>query len=141
MKTTLLTIALLATACGEYRHQESYVHPDLQDGVAQFNAELKGRGTYDIQVITFGSLPSPQMGVCRTYTDGTRQVIIADEMKFASEDFLLDTLFHELIHCALDANHDPEGTGGIMEAEGNEMEVEQGGGAIARLRAYLLGGV
>lgn len=139
----MIFIFLLAlmSACGEYRRVETYIHPDFVEGVAIFHTELHGRGFYEVQEITYGDL-SKFLGFCRVYSDGTRKIVIAEKMKQEDEDFKLDTLFHELIHCALDVKkHSPEDSGSIMEAKGNKFEVEQGGGAIKRLRNYLAKGI
>ena len=84
--------------------------------------------------INFGNIKNESyQGVCYTYTDGTREVIIRKSWwDNHTDDYRRSLIFHELGHCRLDRDHLDE----THEVNGEVMKISMMNSVIIRPRDY-----
>ena len=84
--------------------------------------------------INFGDIENENFqGVCYTYTDGTKEIIIrASWWESHTDDYRRSLLFHELGHCRLDREHLDD----TQEVEGEVLKVSMMNSVIVRPRDY-----
>ena len=107
----LFFILLLLTACGPKSKSDPRtiygVDPAFNTLLTQYiSLKPSHRFTYNI-AIGFATLPYPEVGQCRTWTTGERQISIDPDYWYnrATPAEQVSLLFHELGHCDLDRGH------------------------------------
>jgi hypothetical protein len=106
----LLLATLLLTGCGiKDPRTIRGIAPEIQPYVDLY-LEVKGSPmNYDIPIQFDDFSSSTQIGLCRSWTHGYRQITIDKEYwdnTYVTEEMKISLIFHELGHCDLNRQHD-----------------------------------
>lgn len=113
MKRTACLIALfLLAGCGQEKAKEpAIVDEALMEYIVRFESDI-GVSAEGISVV-FGELEEDMVGVCQSWSNGTKKVTIDKEYwDMETETQREELMFHELGHCAMNLGHDE----GVMRA-------------------------
>ncbi len=149
----LLALLFIMTSCGIPLPLQSDLMIRGESAVRQFSSTDEAFASYieefeqlgktnsgdvsftigDIPV-NFGNIENENyQGVCYTYTDGTREVIIRQTWWDShTDDYRRSLIYHELGHCRLDREHLDD----TYEVDGEIMKVSMMNSVIVRPRDY-----
>lgn len=101
----LAALSLLA-GCGQEKTKEpAIVDEALAEYVVQFETDI-GVSAEGISVV-FGELEKDMVGLCQTWSNGTKKITIDKEYwDMETETQREELMFHELGHCAMNLDHD-----------------------------------
>lgn len=106
-KLFLIIVSLMAsTSCGQKpSHYNVVVEMELEQYARSFELDMGVNVTHIS--IRFGSLSGSTVGLCTSWSNGDREIIIDFEFwDYLSEDAREQLMYHELGHCAMDLIHD-----------------------------------
>lgn len=107
MRVFVLTAITLSTiGCGSnYESDKSVIAPDLVQFVEEFNEITSKYPKYIVHYIMWSNLEENILGKCEWHSNKKRIVRISNELKpslIHDIQYVRHTVYHELIHCALD---------------------------------------